>query len=73
MEIQYDEMELGNEQIETIAFSIYKDIRNYVKQHTIEYTMWEINKDLDNYVYDFENGFVKIRKRYKYKLCEYTK
>lgn len=73
MNVDFNNLILSEEQVETIAFNIYKDIEEYLQQHQTEYLDWLVKNiviELNNYIMTL-SGFVKHECRYKYKICSY--
>lgn len=60
--------ELSKEQIEQIAFNIYKDIKPYIQENTFKFVIWLSDKYVSSL-----NGMIKIDNNYKYDICKYDK
>lgn len=60
-----EKLDLSEQQIEAISFSIYKDIRQYVENNILNYSIWQkenIFKHLD-IKEALKSGRIKIIKR----------
>lgn len=74
MELDLNEIILSDRQIESMAYSIYKDIGNYIEEHKTEYFNWDLENYFINIVKNFVgtiNGIKEKHSNYKYKLCDY--
>lgn len=60
--------ELSKEQIEQIAFNIYKDIKPYIQENTFKFVIWLSDKYVSSV-----DGMIKTDNNYKYDICKYDK
>lgn len=60
-----ENLDLSQQQIEAISFSIYKDIEQYVKNNILNYRIWQHEKILRNLDIKvaLELGQIKIIRR----------
>lgn len=65
--MEENELEIGQEQVETIAYNIYKDINPYIRQNALKFSCWLLRT---TYVVTIE-GVVRIDKSSKYDICNY--
>lgn len=63
-----EDFNLSEQQIETIAFNIYKDIKPYIQENTFRFVIWLSDK----YVSSIDE-MIKIDNKYKYDICKYDK
>ena len=70
----FDEMEIGKNQIETIAFNIYKDIELYINSNQQEFIMWKFECDIENKLLEIvfsTEGILNKEASYQYEFCQY--
>lgn len=63
-----ENLDLSEQQIETIAFNIYKDIKPYIQENTFKFVIWLSDKYVSSV-----NEMIKIDNNYKYDICKYDK
>lgn len=73
MEMELKDIEINNSEVETIAFNIYKDIAEYIKQHIAEYMEWFLKKISKNYVQTIDGIEEITNYTYKYEICNYER
>lgn len=61
------ENEIGDSQIENIAYNIYKDIKPYIQSNYDNYFNWILNYR----VFSLNEGIIVIDCLYEYDICKY--
>ena len=62
---------ISNEQAETFAYNIYRDIAEYLKDNFKDFFEWNLEIISINCIMTFD-GIIIIEKNCKYDLCIYT-
>lgn len=74
LDIKMNELTISDEQVESIAFSIFRDIEVYIKQHGEEFITWsiqEIINSMSNLIMTINNGIIE-KSITQYNLCKYN-
>ena len=56
--IYWNDLFIGEEQAETLAYSIYNDIESYVENHSIGYELWLIMEESEYVVISTIDGII---------------
>ena len=72
-ELNLEEIIITEQQTDDMAFTIYQDIFQYIKEHTTEFIKWFIDESIklaNNLIMDSDNGIID-RPNYNYDICQY--
>lgn len=73
--IYWTDLLIGEEQAETLAYSIYNDIETYVENHSMGYEIWLILEELDYVAISTIDGIILNDKSTyaSYDFCRYNR
>lgn len=74
-DIHWNDLLIGKEQAETLAYSIYNDIETYVEDNIIGYELWLIMEELEYVVIVSVDGIILNDKSIyaNYDFCRYDR
>lgn len=70
--IKFEDNLISDDQAETFAYNIYRDIAEYMKDNYEDFFEWNLEKILIGCVMTLDK-IIHIGKKYKYDLCIYEK
>ena len=59
------ENEIGDSQVENIAYNIYKDIKPYIQENTNDFVFWLLNFRVFSL-----DGIIELDCLYEYDICK---
>lgn len=74
LDIEMNNFIISDEQVESIAFSIFRDIEVYIKQHKDEFIIWLIEETINsigNFIMTIDNGII-TKSINQYNICNYN-